>query len=405
MIRTNIVTGLVISALFFFSVSSLLAQVSEDPKITSEISGNFKLDARWFPDKALYPGQHETYFSGYFQPEIYIEWNKGNQLLQFSGFGRIDQFDTSSTHADLRELYWQIIFKKWEFSLGFKKIFWGVTESNHLVDVINQSDGLEGFDLEQKLGQAMAHASFSPKWGTIDLMAMTYHRQLRFPGPAGRPRPPSVLDYDATTYESKHKRYHPDVAVRYSNSFGILDVGLSHFYGTTRIPLFQTNDGMTFFSHYELMHQTGLEVQALTGSMLWKLEAIYRQSKRKIIRAYTIGGEYTFSNMFRSGADLGLILEYTYDDRGIESLNSLDDDLFFGLRLAANDRQSTDFLGGVIMDLNNQTIRYIFEANRRLGQSWKITVEGAGFANVDESEFIYLIRNDSFLKGSLAFFF
>ena len=119
-----------------------------------------------------------------------------------------------------------------------------------------------------------------------------------------------------------------------------------------------------------------------------------------------MGGEYTFSNIFRSGADIGLIAEYNYADSGIVgSISGLDDDFFFGVRLAANDRQSTDLLAGFIIDRNNNTLRYFAEANRRLGSSWKISIETAGFENVADTEFLYLLRNDSYLQVSLTMFF
>lgn len=391
--------------ILFYSSTVLSQDTIETPNLYSELSGNFKIDYRYYPNEALYDGQHEQYFSGYFQPEIYLEWNKGKQLFQFTGFGRIDQYDTYSTHADLREFYWQMLFKKWEISVGLKKIFWGVTESNHIVDVINQLDGYEGFDIEQKLGQPMVHFSWSPKWGTIDIIAMSYFRQLHFPGPEGRPRPPSLLDYDKTAYESDLNEYQPEIAVRWSHSFSIFDFGLSQFFGTSRAPIFQTTDTVTFNAYYEQIGQTGIDVQAYTGSMLWKAEGIYRTSNRKIIKSYVVGGEYTFSNILQTGADLGLILEYNFDDRGPELLTALDNDMFFGIRIALNDRQSSDLLGGYILDMANQTQRYFVEINRRLGDSWKLSIEASGFNNIDESEFIYLIRNDNYLKVSLAKYF
>ena len=39
--------------------------------------------------------------------------------------------------------------------LGLRKVYWGVTESQHLVDVINQTEGVENLDGEDKLGQPM----------------------------------------------------------------------------------------------------------------------------------------------------------------------------------------------------------------------------------------------------------
>ncbi|MCZ6520686.1 MAG: hypothetical protein O6848_04255 [Bacteroidetes bacterium] len=397
----------IVLAALLFKLNECLAQnnSAQEPKIYSEVSGYFGIDYRYFPDRALYPGQHKSYFSMLFQPEVYLEWNKGKQLLQFVGFARIDQYDTKRTHADIRELYWQAIFKNWELSVGLKKIFWGITESNHLVDIINQADALEGFDLEKKLGQPMIHFSWSSKWGIIDLLAMTYHRQLKFPGTQGRLRPPFDLDNDNTSYEGELEEYNPDLAIRWSHSISIFDIGLSHFYGSSRTPLFATLDSITFSAFYELINQTGLDIQASTGSMLWKTEIIYRVSKRKNINAVTVGGEYTFSNIFSSGIDIGLIAEYNFDDRGAESINALNDDFFFGTRLAINDKQSSDLIGGVIIDRENQTLRYLLEVNRRLGDSWKISIEASGFSNIDPSEFLYLIRNDSYAQISLAKYF
>ncbi len=381
------------------------AHAQDDDGLKTELRVQARSDVRYFVEPPVYEKQHQVYFSQLFQPELNMRWNGGKQLIQATGFIRLDAYDPERTHVDLRELYYQAVFSKWEFSLGFKKIFWGVTESNHLVDVINQSDGLEGFDLEQKLGQPMAHVSFAPSWGTVDLFMMPLFRQMRFPGENGRLRPPFLIDYDHTLYESDAAQKHIDWAARWSHSVGVFDIGLSHFYGTSRLPLFTTSDFVNFVPFYELMHQSGLDLQVSTGPMLWKTEAIYRESERKIIRAVVAGGEYTFSNLFRSGADLGLILEYTYDDRGAESINGLNDDIFVGLRLAVNDVQSTDFLGGFILDDTNGTLRYYAEASRRLDQSLKIGLEVAGFGFVDPSEFLYLIRKDTYVQLSLTGYF
>jgi len=407
--RSFHLTWLFFACLLLTAGNSTGQDTIEKPKVTAEVSGSFKGDYRYFPHDALYPGQHQEYFSAVFQPEIYTEWNDGKQLLQFAGFARIDQYDTKRTHADIRELYWQAIFKKWEISVGLKKIFWGVTESNHVVDIINQLDVLEGFDVEQKLGQPMVHLSLSPKkMGTFDFYAMPYFRPMQFAGPEGRLRPPFDLDNVVTSYEAEMEEYNPDLAIRWSHNFSVFDIGLSHFYGTSRLPLFQItqdSNGVNLNQQYELINQTGLDLLTTTGPILWKAEIIHRESKRKTITALVAGFEYTFSNMFRSGVDLGLIVEYNYDDRGLESINALNDDYFFGARLAFNDRQSTDLIGGVIIDSENKTLRYFGKVNRRLGSSWKLSFEVAGFDNVADTEFLYLIRNDSFGQISLAKYF
>jgi hypothetical protein len=398
-----------------FSFVTYSQEPIKEKKVESDLSGHFRTDYTYFPNTPIYPGQHQHYFSGYFNPAVYFEWNKGKQLLQVTAFSRLDQYDTASTHADLREFYYRYSAKKWEASLGFKKIFWGVAESNHVGDVINQLDGLEGFDIEQKLGQPMIHLSWTPNWGTIDVIGMAYHRQLRFPGPQGRPRPPSVLNYDSTKYESKEEEYQPEIAVRYSHSFSIFDIGVSYFNGTTRPPIFVPEDptdttNFNFFAFYESIQQASFDLQAFTGPVLWKAEGAYRISnnnvrtgvkEKKEIYSFVGGIEYTFGNLFRSGADLGVIVEYNYDNRGIELITALDNDMFYGLRLALNDVQSSDLLIGYIVDNTNSTQRYFAEANRRLGETWKLSLQASGFNDVDEDEFIYLIRKDGFFRLSL----
>jgi hypothetical protein len=405
-VKRNYIKLLGVFSLLFCLTQAWGQNNDEKPKLTKEVSGKFAIDYRYFPDEALYAGQHDEYISSLFQPEIYLEWKDGTRLIQFTGMIRIDQYDTKRTHADIRELYWQAIFKKWELSIGAKKVFWGVTESNHLVDIINQVDVLEGADVENKLGQPMVHMSFMPNWGTIDFYAMTYFRELQFPGTSGRLRPPFYIDEDATTFESDQDEYNIDLALRWSHSFSVFDVGLSHFYGTSRLPQFLTEDGQTFVNHYELINQSGLDVQASTGSMLWKGELIHIESERQSSTAYTVGGEYTFGNLFRSGIDLGLITEYNFDERGLETINGLDNDMFYGMRLAFNDRQSTDILGGIIYDNDLYTTRYFVEVNRRLGNDWKLSAELTIFDNVSEKDaFSYLLRNDSYVQGTLVKFF
>ena len=378
--------------------------VAKKPKkVTSEVSGNIRGDYRYFSKEALYPGQKDEYFSAIFNPELYVEWDKGKQLFQFKGFARLNQYDNQQSHWDIREFYYQKVFKKWEVSLGVKQIYWGFTESNHLVNIINQDDVLEGSDIKNKLGQPMIHFSNTRKWGTLDFMVMTYFRQMEFPGPKGRRRPPFDINNTKTTFESGANEYNPDVAIRWSHTIKSIDIGLSHFYGTSRLPLFTTTNGFTFEQSYELINQTGLELQATTGPMLWKVEAINRISERKTIRAATVGGEYTFSNVFKS--DVGVLVEYTYDDRGLEAINGLDDDFFIGMRIAVNDKQSTDFLGGVNIDRNNGTTVYFAEANRRLGDSWRVTIKTLGFSNIDPENFLYLLRNDGYVQFSLAKYF
>ena len=85
------------------------------------------------------------------------------------------------------------MFGDWELRLGIGKVFWGVTESRHLVDTINQSDGVEDIDGEAKLAQPMATLSWIRDWGVVELLVLPYFRERTFAGVEGRPRQGALL--------------------------------------------------------------------------------------------------------------------------------------------------------------------------------------------------------------------
>jgi hypothetical protein len=168
--------------------------------------------------------------------ELFQDWGEGKQRLVAELFGRYDENDDARTHADVRELYWQVIGDDFEFRLGARRVFWGVTESRHLVDVINQSDFVENVDGEDKLGQPMMNLALIRDFGTLDLFLLPYQRARTWPGVDGYPRLPyPVLAHEAR-YESERGQSHLDYAVRYVNAFGPLDLGLAWFDGTAREP-------------------------------------------------------------------------------------------------------------------------------------------------------------------------
>lgn len=392
----------ILTAIFFNSVQLF----GQENKVYSEFSGNVGFEYRHFFNNGLYEGQENNFYGLSFQPEYLLEWKEGKYALNFTGFGRYDFNDENRNHVDIRELYIQSVSERSELSIGFKKVYWGVTEAVHLVDIINQTDNLETFDGEQKLGQLMAHYSYFSKWGTVDLFAMTFFREREFPGVNGRLRTPEPISADQIDYESDHESWHPDFAIRWSHYIGPVDFGLSYFYGTGREPIVTGLDANGQINGlYAIINQVGLDFQATTGPVLWKLESIVRRSSIQDMFAFDAGFEYTFGNIGGSGIDLGLIGEYIYDDRGDLALSSLQSDVFTGGRLAINDTQSTEFLFGAIFDVERGTNMYSIEGSRRLGESFTTSVEMRLFKDVSDQEFIYLFRDDSFLKVDMGWYF
>lgn len=378
----------------------------QEKKLTHNFELELEAEYRYFPNKGLFEGQKNHFPSLAISPAYVLQWNKGYDALNVKGFFRMD-VDAKRTHWDIRELYYQKSINNWEISLGLKKVFWGVTESNHLVDIINQTDVVESFDGEKKLGQPMVQFSVSTKrLGTFDFFYLPYHRKRTFPGIKSRLRFPIVIDKGDLNYESNAKEWHQDFALRWKHYIGIVDIGLSHFYGTGREPLltFDTNGNVIAF--YPFINQTGLDAQVTDNSFLWKLEAIYRTSEAQDFFALAGGVEYTFGNIKNSGIDVGVLLEYFYDDRGELAFTGLQNDLFLGSRVAFNDVQSTELLIGGIVDLKKNSRVFSLEGSRRLGKNWKIEIEGRFFSKIDPQELIFSnFREDSFFRFTLFKYF
>ena len=386
----------------------------------AEWSGNITIQNRYFFNDALTQNteQHDNYLSLSAEPEYYSAWNNDQQSITITPFLRLDQYDNQRTHGDLRELSYQHVFSDWELRLGISKVYWGVTESQHLVDVINQTDNVENIDGEDKLGQPMIKATFEQDWGTVDVFVLPYFRERTFQGIEGRPRTSPEVDTDQASYESSDEEKNIDYAVRWFNYFGDLELGMAYFTGTSREPLFIPgilNTRNVFTPYYPLMQQTSLDAQLTTEEWLWKLEFISRDWQtfdfntsrflNERFLALTGGFEYTFVGIAESDADLGLVMEYLYDDRNKQATSFFQNDIMAGFRLVLNDAQSSEALLGVIYDLDNQEHLFSLEASRRFSDSWTATLEIRLFNNIDPLSRIKTIEQDDFLQLDIAYYF
>ncbi|HSH42154.1 MAG TPA: SPOR domain-containing protein, partial [Arenicellales bacterium] len=188
-----------------------------DSEIYQNWSGYAALETRVFPRDGRFPNQHDgPSFSLAFEPEYYREWDNGDQSFVFRPFLRLDQQDDERTHFDIRELAWIRAAEAWELRLGVRRVFWGVTETVHLVDIINQTDLVENTDTEDRLGQPMLNLALIRDWGTLDLFVLPGFRPRTFPGRDGRLRTQPWVDTEQVEYESGARHLHTDAAVRWS---------------------------------------------------------------------------------------------------------------------------------------------------------------------------------------------
>lgn len=388
------------------SATRIETQPPEAPQ--GDLSGYVTLDARVFAEDPKYSGQDDHTASIAIEPQYFIDWADGEQRFAFRPFARYDANDDERTHADIRELYWRMEKDNLVVKLGVDVVFWGVAESQHLIDVINQTDFVENIDGEDKLGQPMINIDYSTEWGTWQAYLLPYFRERTFAGEDGRLRFDPVVDTDDPQFESGDEEKHVDFALRWSHYFGDWDVGLAHFSGTTRIPLFIPNgssDAARLLPYYFQIEQTSLDVQATKGAWLWKLEALYNSNNVEDYYAAVGGFEYTQFGAINDVADLGWLLEYHFDERDDTALTPLQEDLFLGVRYTGNDVAGTRLLAGVVVDTSSRSTFGNLEAVRRLGENWTLTFEARMFSNIDNNDLLRYWEDDDYIELQLARYF
>ncbi len=367
-------------------VAPRLQPPGPEPLITAEnirSLWDLGVQTRSFAEHGVY-GQDQFEASVSIKLEYFRGWDNDAQSVTFTPFLRIDSADDERTHGDIRELFYSRISDSWDLHVGAKRIFWGVTEFNHLVDIVNQTDLVENIDTEDKLGQPMVQLSMVRDWGIVDMFALVGFRERTFPGEDGRVRLPFEI-LDNATYESGAEQQRVDMAIRWSNYMGPIELGLHHFSGTSRdpmlIPEIASNGDLVLRPHYPVIDQTGIDAQAFYGDWAFKLEGYSRSGFGDRYAAATVGFERTLVGVFGTPADFGLVMEYMFDERDDDATNTLlEHDIALGGRLQFNDFADTRALLGIILDTDNDDYIVSLEASRRLSDSWLLSLEGRLFA-------------------------
>lgn len=341
-------------------------------------------------------------------------------------FYRQDADDDQRSGGDIRQAFLELRHGDVDVSLGWRRVFWGVTESRSLVDVINQDDRAGDIRGDDKLGQPMLKIDWHGTLGTASLHLMPRGRKRVFAGDDGYPRTLLWLDGPGGRYTGERDR--PDIAARWQYSGDGFDVGLSYFDGSARDPDFEVCARIRPQPLFELPcaplaalagfdapapllalrerlaewpgyaeleaalwqrvsrhlrlrpvypheRRLGLDLQYLSGSWAWRLEALARQREGRRSRALVAGAEYSLPGFLATGWDVGVLAEYLYDQRRDDPFNRyFDDDLFIGTRVMANDIAGSSLIAGMIVSRDGQDRFYSVEAGRRLGEYWRATL-------------------------------
>ncbi len=373
-----------------------------------EYAGFVGVESRTFWEDKRFAVQHDGGVASLtLQPEIYWRSGDGRQRASLVAFGRLDADDDERSHGDLREAYWGYEADSWDLRAGIATVFWGVAESRHLVDVVNQTDLVEDIDMEAKLGQPMLNLNVQRGFGRFELYYLPVFRERTFPGSEGRLRVPVPIDVDGARYESPHADRSDDFALRFSHYVGDVDFGLYVFDGTSREPRFEVDGaGERLLPVYDQMTQVGLDVQYTRDAWLWKLEAIHRRTQHATFDAAVGGFEYTFFGVADRAADLGVLVEYLYDDRGADAPPTpFEDDVFLGARLAFNDASDTSVLAGAVIDATTRERFVNIEAERRVGENVVAELRLRAFSSAAPGDRLYAFASDDYVELRLDWFY
>lgn len=389
-----------------FNASALLSGlalsfgVAADVSFDSELGIQMRVFTENYTNDTYPTPDHSKDVTGAirYKAEFYTEWNDGADSFEFVPWIIWDSQDEERRHADIQDLAWIHVADEWELRTGIRKVFWGVVESQHRVDIINQTDATLNPNGEEKLGQPMINLSMVRDWGILDLFVLVGHRERIMPGEDDRfQSTPLPVEWDNGVYEAGGEENRVDFAFRWQHSYGDWEWALSHFSGTSRDPLlgevFETeivqvatgNPFMPFVEaevptsirpYYTTIDQTGLEIQYIWEGWIFKGEFI-SNSGYDVDRytAGTLGFEYTQVGIFETAMDFGWLAEYSGDDRGDRAFSTAEHDVFLGGRLSFNDADSSEVVMGVNLDIETDEQVYVLELSKRVAESVKIVID------------------------------
>ena len=331
------------------------------------------------PESSIYingDGRHgqDNYNTSLFGKGTFISYlQNGDAKFTISTISRFDQSDDQLRYLDFQKFKYEYYFDDVTLKVGNEIVFWGVNETFNIVDIINQSNLAENISGTKKLGQPMTSISYSQDYGTFDIYLMPYFRERPFSGKEGRPRLLFEVDENSITYESSAKKRKMDFALRYSTVIDDLDIGLSHFYGNNRTPVLSPNPlTLKFDSHYPVLSQTGVDIQATKGPWLYKLETVSAKEGSERHLGAAGGIEYTYYGIRNTQSDLGVIVEYAFDDRNDNPFNN---EGIIGLRWSMNDVKSSSLLAGYLFDMRGNSNRFQTEFEQRITDDLKLFLD------------------------------
>lgn len=368
---------------------------------TSLVYGNFEVNGFVGVNSQSYLKAPSSKYANNFtmQQELEVKYFNDNLSVYSKVYAQEDSHDlrdkqNERTFVRLDELYLKYDFDNDMLSAGKSIKFWGSLEVKNIVDGFNAIDlRVDLFEL-QKLGAYNLTYSHYTDSGEISAIIKIKEQNQEMAAPIYVYNFfPEFVSYDANINTSKNK-YRPSVFLKYSGSTETeyaLDYAFIYENGYDSQRYFLA-DGIlngspvNYNQHSYIVDKFMTYNTLVVNSTLIKLEALYAKvDDDKYIGDYShigFGLEHTIENYMGSDVGVGLIAEYyryiTFEDdkyTDLEIFETMQNDLFVGVRYSFNNANDTNIIGGVIADIQYDEQVYYLKFASRAYDSLKIEVD------------------------------
>ena len=284
--------------------------------------------------------------------------------------------------------------------VGNRQLFWGVTESNNVVDYVNQKDAAAGRSSENKLGAPSVSFEFYPGDAEFQYVYMPVFREQTFNDQFAHPG--LGLSLNSAEFSVEKGNLAGDHAFRYSNSFGALDYGISGFYGTARDPILSVDINGRATPYYPEYRAFGVDLQYTGDSTLYKAEIAIGEQDAVATSAYVVGVEKTLYSVGTSDWDLGILIETQYDDRP-QAVSKR----FYvgGVRFTANNANDTNALLLYSQDETGKQESYVMQFSHRLRSGVTLEAEYIDYFSSEAALPFHNLMDDTSLTIGVGVYF
>ena len=144
-------------------------------------------------------------------------------------------------------------------------------------------------------------------------------------------------------------------------------------------------------------------MQTISGPYIFKVEAIRRNGQkntdniRENYYSYTIGIEYLLNRLFEKIWDLSLFIEYSNDERGNDSTDIIQNDIFMAGKFFFNDVSGTELLIGSTLDIDGGGNSANVDLSSRITEDIRVTGIYQLYWSTNNKDPLHDFRRDNYL--------